>query len=105
MLLQPEGVGLVGAVRMGLRVRRHGLGLGEPDPGIELARQFGLEIMRQQLGLGPVDDADGALEQRLGQLVADVSAFDPARSRGRRPGCRRRASGPRRNRRAPGARA
>jgi hypothetical protein len=43
--LKSEGIGLVGTVRMGLGSSRHGLGLGKPDPGIELARQFGLEIM------------------------------------------------------------
>ena len=41
--LDSKGVGLVGTVRMDLAVRHHGLGLGKPDPGIELPRQFGLE--------------------------------------------------------------
>ena len=71
--LETEGIGLVRAFRVHraapqrLRLPR------EPDPGIELERQLRLEIVGEELRLGPVDDADGALEERLGELGADGS--------------------------------
>src|SRR5690606_4927871 len=50
-------------------------GFLEPQPGVELFGQLGVEVVADPLGARPVDDADGALQPRLPQRLAQFGAF------------------------------
>ena len=62
------------AAGLGVGDRSHRSRLVEPDPLVELVRQSGVEIVALQFRLGAVDDADGTLQPRRGELLTDLGA-------------------------------
>ena len=69
---EAERIGLVLAGGDGCRQRRHGPGFIEPDEGVVLTGKRRSAVVAPAFGLGPIDDADVALEPRLGQDATQI---------------------------------
>src|SRR5204863_610920 len=81
--LEPERVRLGHATQARGVEWRDGARAVEPAVLVELARQHRLEVVARELGLRPVDDADRALEARLGEPAAELPLLAQREQEGR----------------------